>query len=136
VEVVRLHRQLEAAKNKVREGTTTQRDATQQARNVGAAAPERLSASEEVEGAEERIQMDLDDLCFEGAEFDEADLPDLEPNDAPEVKRAKTASWFQTQTRKRLHAEATITRPSKARGREASSGFVRASISKINKTTM
>jgi hypothetical protein len=120
VEVVRLHRQLEEAKNKSRERQDSQSESGRP-RAAKVAAP---TGSQEAE----QVAMDLDGLDFEGNDFNVEDLSALgigedSAGEGPAPKLAKLAHWFQTETRKRLRGKA----------HRETGGGLRATISKVGR---
>ena len=128
IDVVRLHRMLEAAKASVRVGERPKMPGAPRANER----PAQEGAGATAQAAES-IDMDWEGLNFEGDDFDEEDLNGIGDalgigsdvsGDTSAAKRTKLANWFQTQTEKRLRGQTH---------RETSGKVVRASIAKVTK---
>ena len=125
VEVVRLFRQLAAAKDKMREERGVlegDEDNGLVERTAAQRAPEAMHQSAAA------VSVEMEDLEFEGDDFGDEDLEALGigasgSGEESSAKRAKLATWFAVQTKKRLQGSAD----------QDPKGKVRAKISKVAK---
>jgi hypothetical protein len=119
VEVVRLHRQFEAAQRRLAEAKD---NAAAGRSDASQPAPRPTGAKRQ---SEEAITMEVEGLDFEGDDFDNEDLATLgiapDGSEGSAAKIAKLADWFQVQAKKRITGKAH---------RETGGGCVRARICK------
>jgi hypothetical protein len=105
VEVVRLHRQLEAAKTKVREG-----HAAKVGHEGDATVNQKQNDKRPLDAQSIQVDMDLEGVNFEGDDFDDEDLKTLgigtgDDGEGSSAKKARLAEWVEVQTKKRLQGE-------------------------------